>query len=332
MMFSKSFDKSRINKILVISLTNIGDVILTFPVIDVLRHDFPQAKLSLVIGPKAESLVKNNPHFEKVYIFDKHQPAMETFSWVMNLRKQHFDLVIDLRNTAIPFMIAPYYRTSWTIKRVYSQHMKEQHLKRFGSVYPYKTLSSQRYCWMVDNQDLAYVQDLFEKNSMDKNFVVVAPGAASENKRWSEEGYTQLCDTIIEKTSLKVVFVGDQEDKLIAERIRRKMQFMPVNLAGETSLAQLGAILKQASLVITNDSAPMHLASYLDVPVLAIFGASDPVRYGPWSSQCRFVKSKMVCEGCLDPKKGIHTCMKNLSVQEVLHCLEMSSSAIRIKK
>ena len=105
-------NKSEINKILVISLTNIGDVILTFPVIDILKEDFPSAKLSIVIGPKAESLFCDNPHLEKVHIFNKHQLPFKTLRWVLGMRKEHFDLVVDLRNTAIPFMISPRYRTS----------------------------------------------------------------------------------------------------------------------------------------------------------------------------------------------------------------------------
>jgi len=76
-----------------VSLTNIGDVILTFPVIDIIRNDFPSAKLFVVIGPKAETLLKGNPYLEKCYIFDKHQSALKSLSWIKALRQEHFDLV-----------------------------------------------------------------------------------------------------------------------------------------------------------------------------------------------------------------------------------------------
>jgi len=116
-MFQKSLKKSKIRKILVISLTNIGDVILTFPVIDILKRDFSSAKLSVVIGPKAESLLKGNPHLENIYIFDKRQPFLKTVAWVNELRKEKYDLVVDLRNTAIPFLIFPEYMTTFIDKR-----------------------------------------------------------------------------------------------------------------------------------------------------------------------------------------------------------------------
>ena len=79
-MCSMLIDKSKIKKILVISLTNIGDVVLTFPVIDILKENLPDAKISVLIGPKAESLLKGNPVLDKVYVFNKHQPFLETWS------------------------------------------------------------------------------------------------------------------------------------------------------------------------------------------------------------------------------------------------------------
>ncbi len=105
-MLKKLSNKSEIKKILVVSLTNIGDVILTFPVIDILKKDFPSAKLSIVIGPKAESLFFKNPYLDKIHIFDKHQPPLKSLSWIGELRRERFDLVVDLRNTAIPFLIS----------------------------------------------------------------------------------------------------------------------------------------------------------------------------------------------------------------------------------
>ena len=71
----KKLDKSSVKKILVISLSNIGDVILTFPVIDILKEELPAAQLSVVVGPKAVSLFDDNPYIKEVIIFDKHQSS-----------------------------------------------------------------------------------------------------------------------------------------------------------------------------------------------------------------------------------------------------------------
>ena len=100
-------NKSTIKKILVISLSNIGDIVLTLPVIDILRHDFSDAKVSVVIGAKGEPLLKGNPIFENIYIYIKRQPLKDLFAWMGKLRRENFDLVVDLHNTAIPFVVAP---------------------------------------------------------------------------------------------------------------------------------------------------------------------------------------------------------------------------------
>ena len=87
-------DKTKIENILVVSLSNIGDVILTFPVIDVLRHDFPGSKISIVIGPKAQSLLVGNPNFSQIFIYDKHQSVLGKIRFVRELQMKKFDLIV----------------------------------------------------------------------------------------------------------------------------------------------------------------------------------------------------------------------------------------------
>src|SRR3990167_8349169 len=89
-------DKTKIKKILLITLSNIGDVIVSFPVMDIL---------------KGESLLKNHPLIQQVYVYDKRQPMTKTMALLGQLRRERFDLVIDLRNTAIPFLIGAKYCT-----------------------------------------------------------------------------------------------------------------------------------------------------------------------------------------------------------------------------
>ncbi len=80
-------DKSKIKKILVVSLTNIGDVILTFTVIDILRQDFPNRFMKIVVGPKAIGLFENNPFLQVIDFFDKHQSKRNMYRWVWQLFK-----------------------------------------------------------------------------------------------------------------------------------------------------------------------------------------------------------------------------------------------------
>lgn len=319
------FEKSKINKILVISLSNIGDVILTLPVMDVLIRDFPRAEFSVVVGPKARTLFNGNPRIARVHIFDKSQPFWKIIPWVARLAAEHFDLVVDLRNTAIPFLIFPRYRTPSTVSKNGGVHMKYKHLQRLRSAYPYEVESRKRYALAVPAEDEARARDLLRAAwGEDYAYIVVAPGAANEAKRWTPQGFTEVCSQVIKRCRLKVVFVGDAADHRDAEGMAEVLGADTLNLCGRTTLVQLAAVVEKATLALVNDSAPMHLASYLDVPVLALFGPSDVRKYGPWGIQGHYLQKNKGCPACQNPKNSVrHNCMAAITAQEVLSAFQV---------
>src|SRR5260370_30076194 len=110
MMCAKLSKKSAPKRILVVSMTNIGDVVLTCPVIDILCRDFPLARMDVVVGPKAVSLFEGNPYL-RVKMFDKRAPLRQKFTWFSNLRMERYDCVVDLRRTMLPILLVPRYAT-----------------------------------------------------------------------------------------------------------------------------------------------------------------------------------------------------------------------------
>ncbi|MDP8212037.1 MAG: glycosyltransferase family 9 protein [Candidatus Zapsychrus exili] len=317
--------KLKVNKILVISLSNIGDVVLTFPVIDILKNDFPDAELSVVIGPKAKFLLEGNPSFKNVYIYNKHQSFLKTVFWIFELRKEKFDLVVDLRNTVIPLLVSPKYRTKLRKTKDKGAHMKEKHLKRLRSVYSYEKLDIiNKYSFFVSRQDKDYIDQVIKKEVQGENaFAVVAPSAADSAKQWSEQGFAQVCDEVVRTKGLKIVLVGDENDRKIAQSVDKFMENESINLCGRINLAQLSELLNRSTLAITNDSAPMHLASYLNKPVLSIFGPTNPLRYGPWGYKSVYVKRKDNCFVCNNAKlKEKHRCIESILTSDVIDKLE----------
>ncbi|MCA9407462.1 MAG: glycosyltransferase family 9 protein [Candidatus Omnitrophica bacterium] len=281
--------KSKIKKILLISLTNIGDVVLTFPVFDVLRQQFPDAEISLVIGPKADSLFKEHPEIKQIYIYDKHQPHIKTIRWMITLWKQRFDLVVDLRNTAIPFLIFPKQRTPLHTTKDESIHMQKKHLNRLKTIMDIKEKSVPKKAVFISKTDQQFVHEIIKKEIQDGAYVVFAPGSAFHAKRWSAQGFAWVADDLMQKYQLKAVFVGDENDQAVVQEIQKLMKHELIDLCGRLSLIQLASLLQGAFLAVVNDSAPMHLASYLNIPVLALFGPSDPEKYGPWSENCIYL-------------------------------------------
>ena len=280
----------KFSHILLISLTNIGDVILTFPVIDILLHDFPQAKLSLVIGPKAKALFDHNANFEEIFVFDKKQPLGATLKWLYLLRQKRFDCVVDLRNTAIPFLIGSPYKTSPFFKRIAGEHVRLQHLRRLQGVYDFKQGNIQKRS-LVFTRDIEEAANKMIQSLCGKkiDYVLVGPGAADRGKRWTAEGFAKICDKIITQFNLNVILTGDENDRATVSEVMSLMKQKAFDVSGQTSLLELACLIKRAKLCLFNDSAPMHLASYLDIPVVALFGLTSPQKYGPWGKDSYFI-------------------------------------------
>jgi len=314
---------SNVKEILVISLSNIGDVILTFPVLDILKKDFPLANLSVVIGPKAKSLLKGNPFIDNLYIFNKTQSLLQNFHWILALRKTYFDLIVDLRNTAIPLMLPHRHRTTLFKTRGVGIHMKDKHLKRLKSVYDYSQETLDHDLLFVSTGDKMFVHQLIEKDlNGGQDFILVSPGAANHDKRWTAEGFRDICQHFSEKHNLGIVFAGDENDQKVIDDISSKINCKFASLCGKISLIQLSYLIKISRLVFSNDSAPMHLASYLNIPVVSVFGPTNPLNYGPWGARGAYVKDNIACSRCENPKsEKKHSCME-VSSHKVISAAE----------
>jgi heptosyltransferase-2 len=320
MMCAKLLKKSGPKRILVVSQTNIGDVVLTCPVIDILRRDFPQAKIDVVTGPKAVSLFADNPEI-RVKVFDKQAPLRQKWAWVLDLCQEHYDCVVDLRRTALVFFLRPRYATPLIFFKTIQGHKKDIHLNRLSQVYDFDTTSPRQYAVLTTKEDEQFFEKTVVPALQGRNFVVIAPGAADSAKRWHSQGFAAVADYL--SATKKVVFVGDAKDAGIVEDIQGRMKSSSVSLAGKINLRQLAFVLKKCSWAMTHDSGVMHLACYFNVPVLALWGPTDINRYAPWSSKSAVVRRNEKCPRCRDPKsKGSHHCMSFITVEDVLNVIK----------
>lgn len=308
-----------INKILFITLSNLGDVILTLPVLDILKFNFPQSKITVMTDIRSEDVFKFDPQIGRLIIYDKHSPLKEKIRLAISLRKERYDLVVDLRNTAFGLFLSPKYRTP--IRDPFSKniHVREKHLQKLKKI-PLKIYSAPRASLNLRWEDKMYINGLLSLEGVNpqEKILVVSPGARSHIKRWKESGFSQVCDRLIEELKLKVIIVGDEKDSEVIEEIIGRMRNRPINLCGKTSIGQLCALLKRANLLISNDSAVMHIASYLNIPILAIFGPTDKNRYGPWSDKNIVIQKDLACCPCSKAEcKFSLECMRLIEPEEV---------------
>jgi len=318
-----AIDKAEIRRILVITLSNIGDIILTTPVIRVLSKEFISSRIDVMVGPNGVDLFNKDPRIFKLIVYDKHSSIAEKRRLHLKLRKLKYDLVVDLRNTVFPLLLAPKYRTS-PIQSFPKEivHKKERHLYRlvpFGIEF----LSEKPYIY-ITKEDEDHVCDLLKTDSITDPVVVVNPGAKSHLKRWTVEGFAEVCDGLIGECAASIVFVGTGPDKEIVLSIAGKMKNKYHNFVDKTNIRQLASLLKRSSLLITNDSAPMHLGCAVGTKVLAIFGPTDPRKYGPTGEFDAVINKKLFCSPCeVAACKYGHECMKLVSADEVFDRAKM---------
>jgi ADP-heptose:LPS heptosyltransferase len=176
----------------------------------------------------------------------------------------------------------------------------------------------------IPKEDEDYVSNMIRKEGIGSPMVVVNAGAKSHLKRWTAEGFAGLSDRIIMECGAEVVFIGTDEDRDVVANIIKMMKNRPHDIVGRTNLRQLASLLKRSSLVITNDSAPLHLACAVGAKVLALFGPTDPKIYGPTGEFDVSINKKLFCSPC---EKAVcahnYECMKSIKADEVFDAARM---------
>jgi heptosyltransferase-2 len=316
-------DKPLVKRMLVITLSNVGDVILTTPVIRLLAKEFPDSRIDIMCGPSGKAIFEKDPRIFKTIIYDKHLPMVQKRRLQLKLGKLSYDLIVDLKNTIFPLLLGPKFRTA-TIQRFPKSvtHSAKRHLYRLASL-GIKNLAEEPYIY-IPPEDEAYVSNLLKDNNIREPIVVINPGAKSHLKRWMPEGFAEVADRLVEECGASVVFVGMDEDKEVVAKILFKMKKKSCNLVGKTNIRQLAALLKKAKLLITNDSAPLHLGCAVKTKVLAIFGPTDPDKYGPTGDLDIVMSTKLSCSPCESATcKYSYECMKLIAAQEVFETAKL---------
>lgn len=294
--------------ILIVTLSNIGDVILTTPVIRALRSRFPSARFTVVVGPKAEGILKGSREIDRLLIYDKRSSWPEKSKLLRALRENFYDYAVDLRNSAIPYLVRADHRSP-----VFRFHRAKQARERHLEVLEWMKIKSkpQKPFDFFSGKDEQSLFEKFKAKGWNPTLegIVVAPGAGSEAKRWPVAGFQDVIKKILESTSQPIFVVGDAREKALAEPLCQINPNRVKNLAGEITLRELAALVSRAKLAIVNDSACMHLAYELHRPVVALFGPSDPEKYGRESEIWKIVRqTPPLTLQDLTPEKVFHAC------------------------
>ncbi len=323
--------------ILIIKLRYIGDVLLATPVLRTLRERFPEARLTMAVNRGTEEVLAGNPDVQEVLVVEKGGLA-EHLRFLRDVRRRRFDAVIDLTDgdraailaglSGAPLRIGFNEEHRWrgllytTTAQVGPSlaHRIEQDLAALLplGIEP-KAGQPKLYLSREDDERAARLLEEVGLAGAQGPLVMFQPGARYWFKAWPAERFAVLADRLAESFGCRVVIGGSGQEQKLAEEVRHQARSAPTVLAGRTPLRTYAAVLKRCALFVGSDNGPMHMAAALGVPVVALFGPSNPDEWGPRGPQSRVLYKGLDCRRCFHPtcERGEESCMKRISVDEV---------------
>lgn len=309
-------------RVVIIGPSNIGDAVLAADVIAAVRQAEPDAHLTLVVGSRAHALFAGDPRIQTLVDADAFGSLRGRLQLALALWRHRPHIVVDLRHTLYPWLITPH--RAWRYLRMPPKrlaHMRERHQWKLRAQAPAlaRSLDGAVGPLWVSAKDRAHVDHLASRWSLPpaQPIVVICPGARSHIKRWTAEGFAHVADRLM-ADGLPVVFSGEPAEEPIVEEILGLMARPAYNAVGLLTVRQVAALMARAALVITNDSASLHVASALGCAVVAIFGPTDAAKYGPTSPLQRVIRRQLFCSPCeLAQCRFNHECMRFIAPQEV---------------
>lgn len=316
-------------RILIIKPSALGDVVHTLPVLSLLRRRWPDAHIAWLVNRAFASLLTGHPLLNDVIVFDRGRfrrgwwnPAasVELYGFFRSLRVSAFDLVIDLQGllrsgwmtmaTRAPVRVG--FSNARELAHLFYTHrvpvatMDQHAVERYLSVC--ESLGCGRgpveFPFHVTDDDRAAVARLIDGVG---GYAVLLPGTNWATKRWPVEHFAALVDPLRRDRGLATIVAGAASDKSIASQIAGAL-----DLTGKTNLRELVALLGGASLVIANDSGPMHIAAALGRPLVTLFGPTNPLRTGPYRRPDSVLRLDIPCSPCYSRSCSHRSCLKML--------------------
>ncbi len=331
-------------RILVIRLSAIGDVVVTTPVTRALRTAFPNAHLAWVVETRAAGVLEGNPYLNEVIAWDRPKGALPLKSLLeigKRLRSGKFDCAIDCQGLLRSAVLA---RLSGARLVVGNTRAKESaHLLYHQRVPRSETdLSSRQRCLdllaplgvtTADRRMVVHVSEA-EREAAHRvlgeiglaagaPYACLVPATTWAQKHWFAENWAELADLLQERLGLTPVVMGAAGDAELAEKIRKGSRRGCAIAAGKTSMKSAAALLEGARVVVAVDTALMHMAVAVGAPTVGVCGASWWPGFQDYE-RFTLVREPMTCSPCLRHPTcgGRWDCMRALSAERVLTAVQ----------
>jgi len=333
---------------LIIRLSSLGDVIHTLPAFSALRKNFPEAKISWLVGKKGAEILSLVPGIDRIITVQlKKWPPLSKKFWrdffqlkrkiknknqialdFQGLIKSAFLTYISSARRRIGFHrnnlkepFASWFYTETLDKIPEDTHIVQKNLKLLSLL----GIHEEKYEFPICFPD--YLLDKTKKilskagYNQPKKLILFNIGATWETKRWFTENWIILIEKIKSKRFFPLILWGNEEEKKIAEKIHLESNAPLVPLL---SLKEVMALIKEAALVVSGDSFALQAACALSRPVVSIFGPTNPKRNGPFNPRDMVAFHKLGCSYCYKRKCHYLECLKKITPEEVANLISKS--------
>ncbi|MFA6142938.1 MAG: lipopolysaccharide heptosyltransferase II [Candidatus Omnitrophota bacterium] len=331
------------NRILIVNVNWLGDVLFSTPFIRAVREAHPDSHITCLVHPRCAEILQDNPRINEIIIYDEegvHKSLLGKLKLIFLLRNKKFDTAFLLHRSFTKALIVkltgvreligyPTKNRSMLLTGVVEEPDEPIHkVEYFLNVARHVGIKpvSASYEFFITNQDRNYAKELMRMNNVQEKdlTVVLCPGGNWDPKRWPKESFAALADLLIERLGAKIVISGGRKEYSLAEGIGKLMKHESVNICSRTTLKQLAAIFETASLVIANDTGTMHLAVAMKARVIALFGPTSSAITGPYGEgRYSVISSDVPCDiPCYDITCTDNKCMRSIKVEDVFLAAE----------
>jgi lipopolysaccharide heptosyltransferase II len=337
-------------RILLVLHGSIGDVTRALPLAGLLRAGYPRAFIAWSVEPAAAPLLAGNSAIDQVILFDRRR--WWSFGvFLKQIRRHKFDLVLDLQRhlksgvisrlsgapQRLGFHRADAKEFNWLFNNLFIEACgnniaKLDHYLKFGAFLGL-ALTPLRWDFALTEAEGHTVDGHLK--GMESPFAVLFVGTRWQSKNWFADQIAACANLLRRDHRLGVVLLGGAKDRQLAEESLALSDPGVVNLAGSTSLREAIGIIARAKVAVGPDTGLMHIAAALKVPVISLWGATEPARTGPYGFASLAIKGQAPCSPCYRKHCQIgRQCMRSITVDKIaakLNLLSKGASAEEIR-
>ncbi len=302
-------------RILIIKIDELGDMVNSVHVFQLLENRYPTAEITVWCKPFCKPLIENDPHLTAV---------------VTSAAQLHgrYDVIVDLRGTLHSIWVAfknfPSYRVDrGTIRlrnKIAGGHPHEV-VTNYQIIAPLVGPLQQPLVLQLypSVQQRERAQAFADKKAL-QHFAVLHVGARRALRRWSAPRFAALANYLKQQKNMDIVFAGDASDLPLIAQVQALLSFNTVVAAAELNLMEFAALLSAAELFVGNESGPLHIAAAMQTPTVGLYGPGEPITFYPYGPKSRYVHHVLACNPC-DQIHCVHAdnpCIERITLAEVI--------------